>query len=69
MSSVFYFSLDFIFHKKQEMPTTSLYHILISLYYYIFTIFNVNNRNARKKCETCSKLTKKTPEGRNSGHI
>ena len=66
MSSVFYFSLDFIFHKKQEMPTTSLYYIAPQQ---TFTIFNVNNRNARKKCETCSKLTKETPEGRNSRHI
>ena len=25
-------------------------------------LFKVNNRNTRKKCETCSKLTIKTPE-------
>ena len=25
-------------------------------------LFKVNNRNSRKRCETCSKLTIKTPE-------
>ena len=25
-------------------------------------LFNVNNRNTGKRCETCSKLTTKTPE-------
>ena len=27
-------------------------------------LFKVNNRNASKICEICSKLTKKTPKGR-----
>ena len=27
-------------------------------------LFNVNNINTRKRCETCSKLTIKTPERR-----
>ena len=27
-------------------------------------LFKVNNRNTRKRCETCSKLTIKTPERR-----
>ena len=31
-------------------------------------IFKVNNRNTRTRCETCSKLTIKTPERRHWRH-
>ena len=27
-------------------------------------LFKINNKNTRKRCETCSKLTIKTPERR-----
>ena len=59
----------FIHPKAVTNLRNTLYYILKVFYMSLYTIYRagicllkVNNRNTRTRCETCSKLTIKTPD-------